>query len=57
MIVFGLFFGLMFLPVMLSIFGGDPNPKGDYEQDEEDSKSDQTKDVESILLNDLNNPS
>ena len=57
MIVFGLFFGLMFLPVMLSIFGGEPNPKGDYEQDEEDSKSDQTKDVESILLNDLNNPS
>ena len=57
MIVFGLFFGLMFLPVMLSIFGGDPNPKGDYETDEEDLKSDQTKDVESILLNDLNSPS
>ena len=34
MIVFGLFFGLVFLPVLFSLFGAEPNPKGNIEEDE-----------------------
>ena len=34
MIVFGLFFGLVFLPVLLSLFGAEPNPKGNIDEEE-----------------------
>ena len=34
MIVFGLYFGLVLLPVLLSLFGAEPNPKGNIEEDE-----------------------
>jgi len=34
MIVFGLYFGLVLLPVLLSLFGAEPNPKGNIDEDE-----------------------
>ena len=34
MIVFGLYFGLVLLPVLLSLFGAEPNPKGSNDEDE-----------------------
>ena len=35
MIVFGLYFGLVLLPVLLSLFGAEPNPKGNIDDDDE----------------------
>ena len=60
MIIFGLFFGLLFLPVLLSICGADPNPKGNIDEDYTNNNPESDiPDVKDNLMEkcDLNSPS